>query len=433
MAEPAMELADRLAGLSPAKRRLLLERLRAATATGTIAGPTPMEVRELAAAARLPTDVDPQRARERAPAVPAQVLLTGATGFFGAFLLDELLRASGARIHCLVRAPDLAAAGRRLRANLAAYGLDPGPWDRVEALPGDLGQPLLGLPAAVFDRLAATLDAIVHCGGAVKWTYPYAALAPANVAGTGEVLRLAAARRLKAVHHISTVGVFSSPARPEEPVREDEPLEDSGPLYVGYAQTKWVAEKLVWRAAERGLPVTVHRPNLGGHSVTGAFNHHDHLAQLIAGCVQLGVAPELTLRVAPAPVDWVSRGVIALAQREDSWGRAFHYVADPDTPWGELTGWLRGRGYRLETVPLPVWRQRLAAALAAGAGNALAGLSPFFFDALVDHARLPPFDHRTTRAHLRTAGVPDPPAGDELWEVYLRRFAAAGYLPPAGE
>ncbi len=41
---------------------------------------------------------------------PEAVLLTGATGFVGAFLLRDILRATDARIYCLVRAEDEAAA-----------------------------------------------------------------------------------------------------------------------------------------------------------------------------------------------------------------------------------------------------------------------------------------------------------------------------------
>src|SRR4029077_11763018 len=76
------------------------------------------------------------------------------------------------------------------------------------------------------------------------------------------------------------------------PVRETDPLESSGSLNIGYAQSKWVAEKLVRLAGERGLPVTIYRPNTGGHSATGVFNPNDHLPLLIKGCIQLGAIPE---------------------------------------------------------------------------------------------------------------------------------------------
>ena len=54
---------------------------------------------------------------------PGEVLLTGATGFLGAHLLSELLAATGARVHCLVRARDEHAALARLRHAADRYEL----------------------------------------------------------------------------------------------------------------------------------------------------------------------------------------------------------------------------------------------------------------------------------------------------------------------
>ena len=56
--------------------------------------------------------------------LPRRVLLTGATGFLGAFALRALLRdEGGAVVYCLVRAADAAAAAARLVRNLRANGL----------------------------------------------------------------------------------------------------------------------------------------------------------------------------------------------------------------------------------------------------------------------------------------------------------------------
>ena len=54
---------------------------------------------------------------------PAEILLTGSTGFFGAYLLRELLNATSARVWCLVRAHDVPHALRRITDAAARYGL----------------------------------------------------------------------------------------------------------------------------------------------------------------------------------------------------------------------------------------------------------------------------------------------------------------------
>ncbi|MEV0460004.1 SDR family oxidoreductase [Catellatospora methionotrophica] len=59
-----------------------------------------------------------------------RVLLTGATGFVGSFLLKTLLTATDADVVCLVRAQDPATGWRRLGEGLA-WGAEPLPSRRI--------------------------------------------------------------------------------------------------------------------------------------------------------------------------------------------------------------------------------------------------------------------------------------------------------------
>jgi hypothetical protein len=52
------------------------------------------------------------------------ILLTGASGFVGAFLLDELLRATKATVHCIVRAASTEKALERIKSNAQFYGVE---------------------------------------------------------------------------------------------------------------------------------------------------------------------------------------------------------------------------------------------------------------------------------------------------------------------
>ena len=85
------------------------------------------------------------------------VLLTGATGFLGAFLLDELLRTTGkdTRFYCLVRerTPGRGRLGNRVLETLKFYGLaGQSEEDRIIPVPGDLTQPGLGLSEGMYTR-----------------------------------------------------------------------------------------------------------------------------------------------------------------------------------------------------------------------------------------------------------------------------------------
>src|SRR5262249_42105198 len=161
-------------------------------------------------------------------------------------------------------------------------------------------------------RLAADVDAIFHNGAQVHFLHPYAALKPANVLGTGEVLRLATTARLKPVQLVSTMSVLSGLA-PGQPARGGDRNDRPGTPENGYAQSKWVAERLAWAAAGRGVPVSVFRPGrIVWHSQTGALASDDLLSRAVRACVQLGAAPALDALLEMTPVDYVCRAVVNL-------------------------------------------------------------------------------------------------------------------------
>ena len=153
----------------------------------------------------------------------------------------------------------------------------------------------------------------------VHFLHPYAALRAANVDGTRNVLRLATTARLKAVHFVSSLAVI--PSGEGRPVGEDDRVASPAGLENGYAQSKWVAEELVWQAIARGVPATILRPGrVGWHSHTGALGTDDLVSRAIRACVHLGSAPAIDSPLEMSPVDYVSRAVVAIVCRPAALG-----------------------------------------------------------------------------------------------------------------
>ncbi|MBD2498547.1 non-ribosomal peptide synthetase [Nostoc sp. FACHB-280] len=103
---------------------------------------------------------------------PVNIFLTGATGFLGAFLLDELLRKTQANIYCLVRSANLEEGKHQIRNKLKTYSL----WNenfssRIIPVIGDLSQTYFGLSEAEFLILANKIDVIYHNGAIVNFVY----------------------------------------------------------------------------------------------------------------------------------------------------------------------------------------------------------------------------------------------------------------------
>jgi thioester reductase-like protein len=388
--------------------------------------PTPasgsMSVAELSEAAALDPTIAPST-NALSTAEPRAVLLTGATEHVGAYTLAELLARTDAEVHCLLGERDPQRALEAIAASMRRFELDG--WDSSRVFPvfGDLPSPWLGLGEAGARRLAERLDAIYHLASASQWARSFATLAPVNVDGTREVLRLATSARPLPVHHFSTVGVFSSPGYGPGPVAESEPLERSGDLPLPYAQTRWVAERMVQTAGERGLPVTVHRAAIGPAAGTGAFDPSHHIPLMLKACVETGAAPEWDAPVQLAPVDYVAGAIVELSLRADMRGRVFHLVTPEGLTWNELGELLRAFGYRLGRESPRDWSERLAATQYGDLGLLTAIVES------IEGSRLPWFDCAQTRAALDGASLTCPPL-DELLALSLPRMVASGFLTP---
>lgn len=61
---------------------------------------------------------------------------------------------------------------------------------KVHVLNGDISKPKFGLQDSQWEKLADTIDEIIHSASVVNMSLPYHHLSPANVYGTKEALNL---------------------------------------------------------------------------------------------------------------------------------------------------------------------------------------------------------------------------------------------------
>jgi myxalamid-type nonribosomal peptide synthetase MxaA len=387
----------------------------------------------LAAEAVLEEEIRPEGPAADLTGGPKNVFLTGATGFLGAYLLHGLLEKTAADVYCLVRAKTPEEARARVAANLRQYlGWDEAWAERVVPVVGDLAEARLGLDEARFEALAERVDFIVHNGGAVNFTWGYERLKAANVEGTREVLRLACRHRAKPVHFVSTLGVFLTPDFWGNPVPEDA-VPSGTRIPDGYTQSKWVAERLVQIAGERGLPVALYRPaRVGGDSRTGAANPDDYLSRLLVGVAQLGAAPEVNWGLDMAPIDWVAASILHLALNERADGRAWHLYNPTLVGMAALSEILTAAGWPVELVGWKEWVVRLRREAVSPEANALYPFAATFPDDDLNLVEPPVFASERLEAALAGAGLRCPAADAALVRAYLNHFVRRGVLREAG-
>jgi thioester reductase-like protein len=360
---------------------------------------------------------------------PKSIFLTGATGFLGAYLLDELLHKTTANIYCLVRCNHFDEGKQRLQNHLQFYSL----WNekfssRIIPIVGDLSKPLFGLSEQQFSDLAHHIDVIYHNGAQVNAARPYEALKTTNVLGTQEILRLASLIQTKAVHFISSIAVFFSQAHHQADIKEtDDP--DGNTLKGGYRQSKWVAEQLIIAAQERGLPASIYRAGrIWGHSQTGITgNLDDLLCGLIKGCIQMGSFPTSDIVINVAPVDYISQAIIHLSRQ--SFGKVFHLLNPHSIAWKQFFELIRALGYFLEEISNDEWLAELKRRASQKPKDKLYSmlllmmrLSAFFSD------NKPQFRADHTHERLTGTSIVCSPVDAKLLSTYFSYFHKSGYI-----
>ncbi|MET7418861.1 amino acid adenylation domain-containing protein [Dactylosporangium sp. NPDC005555] len=232
------------------------------------------------------------RPAERPDADHGVVLLTGATGFVGRFVLARLLAEETTRVVCLARGGE----ARRddLVAGMTALGLwRDGHAARVELVDGDIAAPRLGLSVADHDRLADRAGRIVHTAAWVNHVYPYEQLADANTHSLAGLLELAAAGRRTALTVVSTSSVFDSAGYPAGGTVPPGPLHTLPSGVNGYVRSKAVAELYLEHAGELDVPAAVVRiPSVFGDQDRHQINAADAVWSWSRAMIETGQHPE---------------------------------------------------------------------------------------------------------------------------------------------
>ena len=204
----------------------------------------------------------------------ARIVVTGATGFIGRHVVDQLVR-RGDDVTALVRDPVSA------RALLPAT---------VESVSSDLTD-----PATLVSAMAGATG-VVHLAGSYRVGIPRSErphMLDANVGAAERVLDAAITAAVARVVHVSTVNVFGNTKGVvvDETYRRDV----SAGFLSYYDETKWLAHQAAERRIRDGAPIVIVQPSQvygpGDHSSIGEQLRQAHdgtLAFIGLGGVGLG-------------------------------------------------------------------------------------------------------------------------------------------------
>lgn len=180
------------------------------------------------------------------------ILLTGATGLVGSYLLHSLLM-KGENVRALLY--NQKSLGRTRNIFNCLGGNTEELLQRVEWVEGDVLD-----VTAVYDAMQ-DIDTVYHCAAIVSFNpMDKELMMNVNVNGTANVVNAALASGVKKLCHVSSIAALG---RTDDSNTIDENSEWRNSIYNSrYSRTKYMAEREVWRASAEGLPVIIVNPSI---------------------------------------------------------------------------------------------------------------------------------------------------------------------------
>jgi thioester reductase-like protein len=325
------------------------------------------------------------------------ILLTGATGFLGAYLLRDLLDSTDREILVVARANNEQDALARVQANLRQYGHSTSALSsRVRLILADLASQDSGLSDALIRELANQVGLIVHAAAAVHHAAPYDLLKASNVTPLIRLLRVAARGPVKPLAFISTTGIFVG-ARTDHPRDDDDappsPFDDAD---VGYLRTKLVCESLIDTARARGMPIRIFRPSLVFGTTTSPIGaQYAHVGVLLLRAIaRSGSYPTTPISLDAVPVDAAAKTIVALSTVDNLGADTFNVSAQVRLSTHDMAAALKQTGYLLSALEPETWLRE-----AERAEPLLSLYAPWLF------ARSPALDIDSTAQALTSLGL----------------------------
>ncbi len=354
--------------------------------------------------------------------------VTGATGFIGRNLVEELLKRDGT-VYALVRD---GSQGQARRARPAARSGRPA---RAGA-----GRPVQGGPRA--SRTSARrIDHFFHLAAIYDIQSDEDSLRRANVDGTRHTIEFANSIEVGRFHHTSSIAV----AGKFKGLFREDMFDEGQKLPHAYHATKFESEKLAREQVK--APLRIYRPGLViGHSETGEMDKIDGPYYLFKLLQKLRHAlPEWFPLAGPegkalniVPVDFVAKAMDHIAHMDDNdlYGNTFHLVDPKPLSAGRALNEfakaahaprfaMRVDANLTNVVPPQVAKGLLQIPTVKGVRNQLLADLEIPPEALENREFDAEFDARDTQRALTGTGIAVPPLSsyaDKVWDYWERNL-----------
>ena len=304
------------------------------------------------------------------------IFLTGATGYMGSHILENLLINTRCNIYCLIRKKNNTDPQTRLLNTLRFYfgtKYDRYIYKRVFVIEGDISSKNLGLKTDIYDRIGNSVSCVINSAAIVKHYGNSSIFNDTNIFGTQNIIDFCLKNNCKLIH-LSTHSVSGNIFNTEnhqvaEPTNTTIFSENS--FYIGqdlsniYINTKFIAERLILEnIINKKLDAKIIRlGNITNRYSDGEFQinvSENAFLNKFHSFMQLKCVPDYLLdeHVEFTPVDLCAEAIVGLTFYNNS-HTIFHVFNNNHITFRELTNLFKKLKIDIEIVSADEFYKRV--------------------------------------------------------------------------
>ena len=293
------------------------------------------------------------------------ILLTGATGFFGCHLLIEMLNniQNVNKIYCIVRTKSGVSAKERLLNKIQFYFNNK--YNEifekyVEVIEGEIVKDKFDINVEKYDELLKKIDIVIHSAANVSHYGKYKNSEEVNIIATKNIINFCQESKSK-LHYISTMTISGNYLEKQE--KNFGKIFDENSFYIGqnfednvYSKSKLIAEALVIKYFNEENRGTIYRlGDLTGRYTDGGFQENiksNATYTRLKSILEIGAIPEEleNINLEFSPVDYVAKAVRLIIWSDKCDNRIFNIYNPNFLEVSELQKIIENKKYHIELI-----------------------------------------------------------------------------------
>ncbi|MEI7462797.1 MAG: amino acid adenylation domain-containing protein [Candidatus Taylorbacteria bacterium] len=275
------------------------------------------------------------------------VLVTGGSGYLGAFIIFELLKTTVGIVYVLVRAETIDEARDKVFRNLDYYFHDYDK-DRIVAIIGDIEKDNCGFSMEDEIRVFNRVNLIIHAAANTNHIGFEDPFMRTNISGTQNVIDHAYRKKGIRVCVISTLSISGERSAQSKKAFTENDFDVGQQFSSIYDKTKFEAEKIARQAIEDGLDVLIVRLGSLVGSPVQKNPKNNAFYQYLQAIISTHKDWNIEVNIDISPVDISAKGIVYLCKLKNLPIHTFHLFNDHVIKSMEIVKIINNLGWKID-------------------------------------------------------------------------------------